>query len=90
MSVTTVRLSPEIEQDLETTASKLQRSKSWVISEALREYIARNREGEARWQQTLDAMADVAQGRVVSGDSVHDWLRSWGSADEQPKPTVGK
>ena len=47
MSVTTVRLSPEIEQDLETTASKMQRSKSWVISEALREYIARNREGEA-------------------------------------------
>ncbi len=90
MSVTTVRLSPEIEQDLETTASKLQRSKSWVISEALREYIARNREDEARWQQTLDAMADVAQGRVVSGDSVHDWLRSWGSADEQPGPVVGK
>ena len=90
MSVTTVRLPPEIEQDLETTASKLQRSKSWVISEALREYIARTREGEARWQQTLEAMADVAQGRLVSGEAVHDWLRSWGSADEQPKPTVGR
>jgi predicted transcriptional regulator len=90
MSVTTVRLPPEIEQGLETTASKLQRSKSWVISEALREYIARNREGEARWQQTLEAMADVAQGRVVSGEAVHDWLRSWDSADEHPKPTVGQ
>jgi predicted transcriptional regulator len=90
MSVTTVRLPPEIEQDLEATAYKLQRSKSWVINEALREYIARNREGEMRWQQTLEAMTDVAEGRVVSGEAVHDWLRSWGDKDERAKPTIGQ
>jgi predicted transcriptional regulator len=86
MSVTTVRLPPDVEHDLEATASKMQRTKSWVINEALREYLARNRDGEARWQQTLEAMADVAQGRVISGDVVHEWLRSWGTPEERPKP----
>jgi len=26
----------------------------------------------------------------VSGDAVHAWLRSWGSADELPPPKVGQ
>jgi predicted transcriptional regulator len=35
-------------------------------------------------------MDSVAQGNVVSGDAVHAWLRSWGSADELPPPKVGQ
>lgn len=90
MSVTTVRLPPELERELEYTAGRLQRTKSWVINEALREYLARSREGQERWQQTLEALADVAQGRVIAGESVHEWLRSWGSADELPAPKLSR
>ena len=39
MSVTTVRLQAEVEQRLEAIASRLHRSKSWVINQALSEYI---------------------------------------------------
>ncbi len=88
MSVTTVRLPSEIELELEATAGRLQRTKSWVINEALRDYLARSRDGQTRWQQTLEAMADVAQGRVIAGEVVHEWLRSWGSADERPTPKI--
>ena len=45
---------------------------------------------QARWKETLEAMESVARGKVVSGEAVHAWLRSWGSADEPPSPEVGR
>lgn len=86
MSVTTVRLQPEIENDLEVAAEKLRRSKSWVINQALKEYLERQEQEQDRWQETLKAMESVAQGKVVSSEAVHGWLRSWGTEDELPPP----
>lgn len=89
MSVTTVRLQPEVEENLEAVAGKLQRTKSWVINQALREFFERQETERARWQQTLQAMESVVQGKVVSGEAVHGWLRSWGSPDELEPPKTG-
>lgn len=86
MSVTTVRLQPEIENGLEVAAEKLHRSKSWVINQALKEYLERQEQEQARWQETLKAMESVAQDKVVSSKAVHGWLRSWGTEDELPPP----
>ena len=88
MTVTTVRLQADVESGLEAVASRLQRSKNWLINQAIREYVARQEAEQARWQETLGAMESVAQGRVVAGDDVHAWLRSWGQADEVPPPDI--
>lgn len=90
MSVTTVRLQPEVESGLEVMAGKLHRSKSWLINQALREYLERQELEQTRWQETLKAMESVAQGRVVSGEAVHAWLRSWGTEGELPPPKAGQ
>ena len=45
---------------------------------------------EARWAETLQAMESVSRGAVVSGDAVHEWLRSWGTNDELPVPKPGQ
>jgi predicted transcriptional regulator len=90
MSVTTVRLQPEIEQSLQAMTTSLQRSKSWLINQALKEYIERQNSEQDRWLQTLQAMESVAQGNVASGESVHSWLRSWGSDNELPPPKTNK
>jgi predicted transcriptional regulator len=90
MSVTTVRLQPEIESGLEAMVGKLHRSKSWLINQALKEYLARQEQDQARWQETLKAMDAVAQGKVVSADAVHEWLRSWGTEGELPPPKAGQ
>ena len=90
MSVTTVRLQPEVEESLQTMASSLQRSKSWLINQALKEFIERQSLEQEQWQQTLEAMESVAQGRVVSGESVHAWMKSWGTDDELPAPIIKK
>ena len=88
MGVTTVRLQPEIEEGLEAAAAKLHRSKSWLINQALREYIERSREGDALWQETLSSLESVRSNRVVPSESVHEWLRSWGSAEETGPPKM--
>jgi predicted transcriptional regulator len=88
MSATTVRLQPEVEQGLEAMAGKLHRTKSWLINQALRKYI--QRQEQVRWAETLKAMESVAQGKAVSGEAVHTWLRSWGGPRERPPPKTGK
>ena len=90
MSVTTVRLQAEVERELEAIASRLHRSKGWVINRALSEYIDKQQREQDRWQQTLDAMESAAQGRVVDAIEVHNWLRSWGKEEESGSPGSGK
>jgi len=90
MGATTVRLQPDIEEHLEAMSEKLHRSKSWLINQALREFIQRQEREQARWQKTLKAMESVAQGKAVSGEAVHTWLRSWGTSDELPPPKAGQ
>lgn len=90
MSVTTVRLQPENEEGIKALAKKLHRTKSWLINQSVREFIQRQEQEQARWQETLQAMESVAQGKVVSGESVHTWLRSWGNSGELPPPKIGE
>ena len=90
MGVTTVRLQAEVEQQLEAIASRLHRSKGWVINEALSEYINKQALEQARWQQTLEAMASAAQGKVAEASDVHEWLSSWGTDNEQDAPESGR
>ncbi|SHF24248.1 Predicted transcriptional regulator [Modicisalibacter ilicicola DSM 19980] len=90
MGVTTVRLQQEVEEGLEALAYKLDRSKGWVINQAIAEYLERQELEQSRWQETLAAMEAVAQGKIVPADEVHDWLRSWGGDDERDPPKIGE
>lgn len=90
MTVTTIRLQPEVESGLDALTTKLHRSRNWLINQAVREFVARQQLGQARWQDTLIAMESVALGEVVSGQAVHEWLGSWGKADELAPPKAGQ
>jgi predicted transcriptional regulator len=86
MAVTSVRLSPEIEQKLRTVAGRARRSKSWLINEAVKDYLERPGENERRWTETVDALASVRAGRVVDGDEMMAWIESWGRKGEKKPP----
>lgn len=90
MTVTTIRLQPEVESGLEAVAGKLKRSKNWLVNQAIREFVERQDLEQARWNETLAAMESVAQGKVVPGNEVHAWLASWGTAGELPPPKAGR
>lgn len=79
MSVTSVRLQPDVERELEKAADRQRRSKSWLINQALREYMQRQMDEEERWRQTVVALDDVASGRVLPAETVHAWLKGWGT-----------
>jgi len=64
MSITTVRLQPEVARQLEVITNRLQRSKSWVVNKALSEYL----EKRERWLETLEAMESATHGRVVDAN----------------------
>ncbi len=90
MSITSVRLPSEIDHALSDAAQKLQRSKSWLINQALKEFLEREKLLQSRWDDTTEAMESVAAGRIISGDAMHQWLQSWGSSDELMPPKVGQ
>lgn len=86
MSVTSIRLQPDIEKTLEEAAEKLQRSKNWLINQAIKEFLQKESLESKRWQDTLTALDSLNSGKVVEGASVHSWLDSWGSDSELEKP----
>jgi len=84
--VTSIRLQPGIEKTLEEAAEKLQRSKNWLINQAIKEFLQKETRENKRWQETLIALDSLNNGNVVEGASVHSWLESWGSETELEKP----
>ena len=84
--MTSVRMADELMEKLESTADKLQRSKSWLINDAVREYLAKEEVKAQRLLETQEALQDMQAGRMVDGVAVMDWLASWGSEDELQTP----
>ena len=86
MGVTSVRLSDDLQDRLEQTAGRLRRSKGWVISEALTEFLTREERRLQRLQRTRTALDQLDASQVIDGDEVLHWISSWGSEHEKPIP----
>ncbi|HEC15450.1 MAG TPA: ribbon-helix-helix protein, CopG family [Sedimenticola sp.] len=86
MSVTSIRLQPDLEEPLKTAAERRHRSKNWLVNQAVREFLQRDALEQQRWQETLEALESARQGKVVDSEAVHAWLESWGKDDELPPP----
>lgn len=85
MNVTSVRLTEEVEAGLVQAAAKTRRSKSWLINEAVRDYLEHLDAADKRWQDTLVALEEVDRGELVDGAETLRWVGSWGTAEEQDK-----
>jgi len=88
MSTTSFRLDDDLQEKLDATAARLQRSKGWLINDALRQYIEREERKLRMLEETSEAMADIQAGRVVSGEEVMKWLETWGTDSETKAPSV--
>lgn len=87
MSVTSIRLNSDVEAPLEQLAQKLDRSKNYLVNQAIREFVHRQAMEEARWADTLEALNSVKEGQLVDEKAVSAWLQSWG--DGKPKSPPG-
>ena len=86
MGVTSVRLQPEIEDPLDKLAKKLDRSKNYLINQAIKEFLARKSLEDERWAETLEAIDSVRSGKLIDEKAVNDWLESWGAENELDPP----
>lgn len=89
MTVTSIRLQSDLEAPLEALCKKLDRSKNYLINQAVKEFIRQQELAEQRWQETFPAMESVKAGHTVPADKVYEWMRSWGTDSELPKPKSG-
>ena len=88
MSVTSIRLADEVDQPLGSLAKKLDRSKNYLINQAIREFLARQSLEEARWQDTLEALESVKAGKTLSDTDVNSWLNTWGTGERKNSPKL--
>ena len=88
MSVTSIRLQEDLEKLLEQASNRLHRSKNWMINQALREYLERDRREQQRWRETVAALKSASEGKLVGAERVHAWLESWGKDDELAPPKI--
>lgn len=87
MGVTSVRLQPEIENPLANLSKKLDRSKNYLINQAIKEFLARKSIEDLRWDETLCAIDSVKSGKSMEEKEVNDWLESWGMENEVEAPS---
>ena len=87
MGITSVRLQPEIEDPLENLSKKLDRSKNYLINQAVKEFLARKSLEEQRWAETLEAIDSVKSGELIGEKEVDEWLESWGTENELKPPS---
>lgn len=88
MGVTSIRLRPEIKKPLEKLSTKLDRSKNYLINQAIKEFIARNLLDDKKWNDTLRAIESVKSNRLIEEREVNEWLDSWGKENEQKPPKI--
>ena len=86
MGITSVRLTDEVDKPLEALAKKLDRSKNYLINQAIKEFLVKQSLDKARWEDTLQALSSIKEGKTIDEADVNAWLNSWGSGSRIPPP----
>jgi predicted transcriptional regulator len=78
-----VRLDAELNDRLAAIAAALDRPKSWVIEQAIADFVRLQ-----EWQLAAieEGIRDADAGRLVAHEEVVAWVRAWGQPDERPMP----
>ena len=81
--VLTAHVPVPLAEKLDQMADRLERSRGWIMKQALSSWIAQE---EERNRLTLEAMADVEAGRVIDHHDVQAWADSLSTDDPLPVP----
>ena len=65
--VVTAKLPDDLVSWMDEVADRIDRSKSWIVREALSQWLA---EEQRRYELTIEALKDVDEGRTIPHDEV--------------------
>jgi predicted transcriptional regulator len=78
-----VRLPDDLRQAVDDYARATNRSRAFVIKEAVSGFM----EEQSAYLAAIDeALAEGDEGGYVSGEAVIEWLESWGTDNVKPSP----
>lgn len=80
-----VRLKRDLKNELEKQADIQDRSTSFVVHEAIEQYLKAKK---IRFDMLQKASAEANEGVFISQENMHTWMKLWGSAEKHnhPKP----
>lgn len=81
--VLTAHVPLPLAEKVDQMAARLERSRGWIMKQALSAWIAQE---EERDRLTQEALADVEAGRVVDHQAVQAWAESLGTDKPSPVP----
>lgn len=88
MSITSIRLTEDLDKPLDSLAKKLNRSKNHIINQAIKEYLVKQSLEDSRWEDTLEALESVKKGKTLDETDVNAWLNSWGTSNRTSSPKL--
>ncbi len=80
------RIPEDLKKEFEAAAAAHQMSLSNALRQLMNQYVEQERELARRREETIEAMEDIATGRIVDGDEVMTWLAGWGTESEMEPP----
>lgn len=88
MGITSIRIADDVDKPLEALSKKLDRSKNYIINQAIKEFLARQSLEDSRWQDTLEALESIKAGKSIDEEGVNAWLNSWGTNNRKSPPDL--
>lgn len=83
--VLTAHIPLGLAEKVDAMAVRLERSRGWVMKQALAAWVDQEDE---RHRMTLEALDDVDAGRVIDHQAVQAWADSLGTDTALPPPSV--
>jgi predicted transcriptional regulator len=81
--VITAHVPAALAKKVDRLAAQLDRSRGWIVKEALDAWVEQE---EERHRMTLEALADVDAGHVISHQAVQSWAESLSTAKPLKPP----
>jgi len=70
--VVTAKLPAELAVRLDDVAGRIDRSRSWIVREAVSEWLA---EEQRRYELTLEALKSIDDGRAIEHEAIKSWAK---------------
>jgi len=80
-----IRIEDEVRDKLEKICTLTERSKAYITSKAIEEYVERN---SWKVEALKQAKKEAAKGEFISHDAMGEWINSLGTDNELPAPEV--
>lgn len=79
----TAHLPTDLVERLDQFADRLERSRGWIVKQAVGVWLEREAE---RDRLTAEALASADAGRLIAHDEVEEWLDGLDTAEPKPLP----